>query len=295
MLKTVRQLGRRRVVRWAATALASLGLSGCAEFWDEVTSHDFKFKNLYSNPNPLVVLKESTDGDARAKALRSLVEPKQHGGSDKEQDLIVTILVTAATSDAQPLCRLAAIHALGGFHDPRAVKGLSDAYYAVHAEPRSKTPGRWDKANGKGFSADTITIIECEALSALGRTKNPAAVETLAQVARPEPQIAVEVGEDKQEVMDTKLAAIRALANFNQYQGTEALLLVLQKEKDVAMRNSAVESLQVATGKKFGDDTKAWEDVLHSNGQGQPTGTANKPAKPPAKPADTQIKQVSAP
>src|SRR5713226_8215250 len=102
---------------------------GCAGFWDDVTSRDFTWSGMFNKPNPLLVLRDSSDGDKRACALRALREPKQYGGSDAEQDAIVNILTTAATTEKQPLCRLAAIGALGHFKDPRSVKGLSDAFY----------------------------------------------------------------------------------------------------------------------------------------------------------------------
>ena len=73
----------------AGAALTSLGLSGCAGFWDDVTSKDFKVQAMFVTPNPLLVLRDSTDGDKRAKALRALTEPKQNGGSDEDQDAVV--------------------------------------------------------------------------------------------------------------------------------------------------------------------------------------------------------------
>src|SRR5262245_33320387 len=112
--------------RWVGSLVgpALLGLAGCAGFWDDVTSRDFRVKNLWTREDPLAVLKDSTDGDKRARALRQLREPKQQGGSDQEQDVVVKILTTAATSEKQALCRMAAISALRRFHDPRAVEAL---------------------------------------------------------------------------------------------------------------------------------------------------------------------------
>src|SRR5262249_55940914 len=142
----------------------------CAGFWDDVTSRDFTFSGMFTKPNPLLVLRDSSDGDKRAQALGALHEPKQYGGSDADQDAIVNILTTAAATEKQPLCRLAAIQSLSRFKDPRAVKGLTDAFY-----------------NAGAFSAETATVIRCEALTALGQTGNPAAVELLARVVREPP------------------------------------------------------------------------------------------------------------
>jgi HEAT repeat protein len=246
--------------------LASLALNGCANFWDQVTSRDFEFKDLYTKPNPLVVLRDSTDGDKRAAALRELREPKQYGGKDEDQEAILGILVTAAKSDAQPICRLAAIEALGHFHDPRAAQGLTDAFFAVTAEqPRQPDPLRPQSFTANGsFPPETAIVIQCEALAALGRTKNPAGVELLARVARPGPGIVIEASEEeKQQSRDLRIAAVRALGNFSHYQATEALVMVLEKDKDTALHNRALESLQASTGKKLSDDPKAWQDLIH--------------------------------
>src|SRR5947209_12419873 len=95
---------RRRSRAWALTALAALCLAGCAGVWDDVTSRDFSVGGLFSKPNPMLVLRDSSDGDKRAKAFRALREPKQSGGTDQEQDAVVKILTTAAASEKQPLC-----------------------------------------------------------------------------------------------------------------------------------------------------------------------------------------------
>ncbi|MBY0521808.1 MAG: HEAT repeat domain-containing protein [Gemmataceae bacterium] len=264
LLTQARRLCRTCAVYCAGAGLTSLGLCGCAGFWDDVTSRKFEFSNLFSRPDPLIVLRDSNDGDERARALRALREPKQYSGSDAEQDVVVNVLVTAAKSDPQPLCRLAAVQTLGKFKDPRAVQGLVDAYFAVNVDQRRGAPVRLDSNPYKGIPPETATIIQVQALTSLGETKSPAAVELLARVARPEPGGSEGMAElEKQQIMDVKIAAVRALANFSHYQATESLLLVLQKEKDVAVRDRAVESLQAATGKKHGDDPKAWEDVLH--------------------------------
>src|SRR5262249_17765446 len=143
---------------------------GCAGLWDEVTSRDFTFDALFNKPNPMLVLRDSPDGDKRAQALQALREPRQYGGSDAEQDAVGKILVAAATTEKQPLCRLAAIESLGHFKDPRAVGGLKEAFY-----------------NANSFTPDTATVVRCRALAALGETGSPDALELLVRVVR-EPQ-----------------------------------------------------------------------------------------------------------
>jgi HEAT repeat protein len=294
ILKAMARLPQYSVVRWAWAALLSLGLCGCAGFWDKVTSREFQVSDLVGpKPNPLVVIAKSNDGDKRATAYAALREPKQYGGTDAEQDAVVLVLVAAARGDSQPLCRLSAIHTLGGFKDPRAVQGLIDAYFAVNETPRpAKALGRLDTlaSNGNGIPQETANIIQVEALLALGRTKSPApaVLELLTRVAE-QPSSAVEVSEqEKRLVMDLRIAAVRALGSYSQYQSTDALLKVLQKDKDAALRDRAVESLELATGKKLGDDTKAWEDLLHNTASGD-TALADK------KKSSSILKLVSGP
>jgi HEAT repeat protein len=232
------------VVPIAATCWA---LAGCANFWDEVTSNDFKMQNLWVRPDPLVVLRDSKDGDKRARALAVLREPLTNGGTQQQQDLIVKVLTTAATSDEQALCRLAAISSLRNFRDPRAVKALEEAYYRAGYFPQP----------------ETSTVIKCQALQALGNTGHPDAIKTLVKVLR-EPPVA---GPDpeRQQKLDERIAAARALGKFPQSPATQALLDVMRKEEDVALRARAHDSLQMATGQRLPADPQAWADYLNQS------------------------------
>jgi HEAT repeats len=120
----------RRAGRLAALSIGA-ALTGCAgpTFWDDVTSRDYKFKSMFSAaPSTMTVLRERADGDARARAMLAVKEPQTNGGSAAEQEEVVQLLTRTAISDPQPLCRRAAIEALGRFRDPRAVPALSQAY-----------------------------------------------------------------------------------------------------------------------------------------------------------------------
>jgi hypothetical protein len=247
-----------RLRQWAGLAgllfALAWGTSGCANFWDDVTSKDFDVKNLFVTPNPLEVLDKTADGNKRAAALRELREPNQFGGKPQEQELCVKILTTAAVSDRQALCRLAAIKTLGNYKDPRAVEALKEAYF-----------------NTKSYSAETNTIIKEQALAALGKTRSPVAREMLVLVVR-EPPPAKEASDmEKQQQMDLRLTAIRALSHFSHYEVTETLVKILKEEKDVALRDRAHESLQVVTGKKLPADAKEWDDYLHKQDQREDT------------------------
>jgi len=228
-----------------------VGLSGCRETFDEITSRDFHVKEFFSKPpDALVVLRDNKDGDKRQKALRRLTEPLANGGTQQDQDVVVTILVTAASKEKEALCRLAAVQTLGKFKDPRAVEGLKNAYYAASS-----------------FSPETANVLKCCALAELGETGNPAAVDTLVAALREPPVEGSEA--ERQLKLDERIAAARALGHFKQYQATESLVVVLRKEKDPGLRNRAHESLEEATGKDFPPDAQVWADFLH-NPQAKP-------------------------
>src|SRR5262249_22528226 len=220
-----------------------LTLTGCANFWDDVTSSDFKFSEWWQKPNPYVVLRDSTDGDQRARALRALREPKTHGGSDKDQDAVVRILVSAASSEKQFLCRVAAVESLGQFQDPRAVNGLIDAFY-----------------KSGSFGPELSPRLQCQAVASLGNTHNPAAISFLATVVKGAPAEGTE--QEKQQVMDVRIAAAHALGNFNKYAAAQALVQVLQKERDVALCDPSFESLQLCTRPTLPSDFKNWTEIL---------------------------------
>ena len=71
---------------------------------------------------------------------------------------------------------------------------------------------------------------------------------------------------------------VALLQAFTKYQATEALLHVLQGEKDVALRDCAHRSLQLATGKDLPPDAKQWEAFLR---QANTPNLAANPPKPP--------------
>jgi HEAT repeat protein len=246
---------KRRLAGLAGGLLACLAHGGCANFWDDITSNDFKFKSMFARTDPYAVLKDSDDGDQRARALRALKEPKQHGGSDADQEAVLNILRAAATTERQPLCRIAAITTLGRFKDPRAVDALVEAF--------EQAP--FEKAPKLRYPPETTNLIQTQAVTALGKTGQPAAVDLLVRVVR-EPRPASDVSDqEKQLHLDLHLAAVRALSNFPHYQATEALVHVLKTEKDVALRDRAHQSLQLATGKKLPPDPQTWEDLLHAS------------------------------
>lgn len=229
-----------------------LALSGCASFWDDITSREFHFKDMFKpTPPPMEVLRTSTDGDKRSKALHALREPLQHKGTQKEQDEVVQVLTRSATSDPQPLCRMAAIDSLQHFKDPRATQALLDAYERASYFQRDRP--------------ETMAVLRCQALSALGVNGNPRALDLLVLVVNAPPTTGPD--KDQQEVMDERITAARALAHFPQYRSAEALVSVLRTEHgSIALRNRATESLRDLTGEDLPPDAQAWADFLHKSG-----------------------------
>jgi hypothetical protein len=231
-----RNLRRRRWVGGLSALALSAGLTGCAgpNFWDDVTSRDFHFKSMFSNsPPPMTVLRESTDGDARSKAMLALREPRAHGGSEAEQEEAIQLLTRTAIADPQPLCRRSAVVALGRFRDPRAVPALMQAYETAAQ-----------------LSSDISAPLQTQVLVALGETKQPAAVTFLVQTATKSPP-AEGSDHDRQVVRDNRLAAVRALGNFDgSPEAMAASAKLAETERDVALRDRARETYAKVSGGK---------------------------------------------
>jgi hypothetical protein len=239
------QNGLRPVIWFALAALAT---GGCAGLWDEITSRNRDLKGYFSHPDPMAVLRSSSDGAKRARALAALREPLNHGGTPEQEEEFYNILTRAALADRDPLCRLAAIRSLGHCHNPRAVKILEEAF--VQQLP---------------FPAEYNSIIRQQALTSLEDTGVSEARLLLVRVAsQPEGTGAFA---EKQQVLDERLTAIRGLAKFKQYDVTEALVHVLEPDKDgklqdIALRDRANQSLHSITGKRLPPDPKIWKELL---------------------------------
>jgi hypothetical protein len=224
---------------------------GCANFWDEALSHerDWAYATGYGKPDPLRVIEKNADRTAnadglrRAQALAELKEPLQHGGTAKDQEFYLKILGESAKDDSEPLCRLCAIRALGKFKDARAARILEEVYQ------QPKLP----------FTHANNSTIRKEALEALENTHDPDAWRLLKNVARqPGPPANADLT-DRQQTQDEKLVAIRALGKYKQQECVDALTYVLRTEKDVALRDRALNSLQDATGKRWPNSYDAWQ------------------------------------
>lgn len=225
-------------------AFAFMGLAGCSNL-DEFSWRKMNFEVFREPENPLEIIRSSKDGNLRARALRSLHEPLANGGTQQEQDAVVALLNYSASHEAQPWCRIAAIDTLRRYRDPRAVEGLKEAYYRAGS-----------------FPPETATIIRCQSLGALAETKQPAAVELLVKVLREPPLEGPD--QDRELKMRERIAAAKALRTFPQPEVSSALVEVLQREQDDALRNNAHESLVAVTGKRLPPDGQVWADYLRN-------------------------------
>src|SRR5262249_5506053 len=81
--------------------------------------------------------------------------------------------------------------------------------------------------------------------------------------------------QDRQQTLDERIAAARALETVRHPQATDALLRVLKTEKDVALRNRAHESLEALTGLRVAPDAAEWETALSQPGAVTPASYRN--------------------
>lgn len=232
----------RRPALYAALLAGLSALAGCASM-DDFNIKRMNFEVFRTPGEPLEVIAKSEDGSARARAIAMLREPMASGGSQKDQDTVVTVLCHAAAHDRMPICRIKAINVLRTFKDPRAVDGLKEAYYRAGA-----------------FHADTASIIRRLALDSLGETRQEAAVDLLVRVLRAPPAEGADT--DRQQQHDERMTAARALGRFHSPQASAALVEVLAKEEDPGMQQRAKESLVAITGKELPPDAKMWNEYL---------------------------------
>ena len=69
---------------------------------------------------------------------------------------------------------------------------------------------------------------------------------------------------EKQQVMDVRIAAALALAQFHDPRVTDSLIRVLEKDKDVALCDCAFESLEKSIGRQLPPDFHNWDELRHS-------------------------------
>jgi hypothetical protein len=256
-----------------ACIFLAVSLCGCVGLWDDVSARGWRPKDLFYSPDPVVVLREQTDdNDRRAKALRALPEPLQRGGTEEDQKWALGVLEHAATQDLNVYCRLSAIDALGRFKDDRAVKILEDAYFKA-----------------VNFTPEMNTVVSQKAIAALGETGNPAAIGLLVRVAREPETDKKATTEERRQLSDIRLTALRSLGKFHQPEAADALVQVMHRSKEVALRDRAYDSLKTVTGKQYPADSPEWN--LYALYAPAPQGTPRAPAAFPGQQPDTYARQ----
>jgi hypothetical protein len=233
---------RRWLAYLAPGALLALSVGGCANAYEEITSREFKVKSLWTKaPPPLEIIKTSDDNGLRAKAYLALKEPAQKGGSAEDQELYLQLLTTTARDDREPLCRLAAIRALGGYKDPRAIRMLEEVYQ------QARLP----------FTQEFNSMIRQQALVGLEKNGDDKTRHLLIRVAsQPGPSTDATLT-DRQQTQDERLIAVRALGRYKQQECIETLAHLHKTEKDIAIRNRAHDSLELVTGRKLPEEPDA--------------------------------------
>lgn len=270
-----------RVPFLSAVAGAVLLLTGCSSTAERLSSRRFRekpFSTLFSSEDPMVVLtRDSSEGDDRLQAMRSLKEPLQRGGSQAEQDAIIKILSDTATSDPQGICRLTAIETLGRFQDPRIPGILVDSWKnapissaggpsgtgVVQASFNPSLPGTRHAAT---YSLDMTCRIQGQILESLGKGKSSESLTLLCEVAskpvkrvEPKSDFDTPVYDADHYRFDIRLAAIHAMRHYTgDRTAAQTLLKALQDDRDTAVQNRCMESLTAITGQPHGNDPKAW-------------------------------------
>lgn len=232
--------------------LLSLGLSFALAFSGgcmvhrEIAAGNYRLEGVFQREDPLLVLRDSDDGHKRSKALARLKEPLQNGGTREEQDLYLKILVQTAKEDREPLCRMAAVRTLGSYKDPRAARTLEEVY-------QLRLP----------FTPDMNSVLRQQALAGLEQTGDPEARHLLIRVARQPGSPTESSLADRQQTLDERLTAVRGLARYHQYDAIDALVHVLENEKDVALKDRAHRSLREATGRELPPEPRLWRQLLN--------------------------------
>lgn len=268
----------------AAVAVLS-GLTGCANTWEAVSSQRFRDKpweTTFGREDPARVIRTSSDGEARARAMRALTESQVAALSEAERGEVFDHLTNAATQDPSPWVRMAAIDALGRYPDPRATEVLATAFHQatgrlVPAQPAGKLPGplgdRLGLTGPQGFPGDQVANVRGRALDALARSGRPEAVEFLARVAAGNEVL---VNEDPVDRAFVRQRAVAGLGKMRQKDAVVALAKVLTDEqgKDLTLGHLAHEGLVNLTGKSHPADPATWNGVVQAGFEIAPEPTA---------------------
>lgn len=170
---------------------------------------------------------------------QSLNQMLQQANSDAQREQLAKHLHQIVNEEPVLLLRLHAVTLLGQVNHPSAIQPLADATSAPDSRVRIAAVQAWQRMPGN------------------------LAIPRLQEV----------IGSDTD--VDVRLAATKALANFNEPNATQALSLALT-DNNPAIQFRAMESLEKVTGKNLGADVAAWQTFLGSSNSGT-TANANQP------------------
>jgi len=145
--------------------------------------------------------------------------------NETEQARVAQQLNQALAEDPSPLYRIEVVRVLGTLSTPFAAEGLRRAIQDDDASVRIAACEAWTNRGGQ------------EALQMLGHV----------------------VGSDTD--LDVRMAATRALANFEDPAAVRALGLALD-DPDPALQHRAVQSLREVTGEDFGNNVPDWRNFV---------------------------------
>jgi hypothetical protein len=243
--------------------LLAISFTGCASTWDNFSSRQYRSDvasnpmRLFSDEDPMTVLRTSTDGHARAKAMLKLEQPN----SPQEANEALGYLSDAAIKDTSPVVRSAAIDALGRFNDPQTFNLLYAAYQQSNGPQASQT-GITNLYNTNGYSPEVITMLKSRALESMAKTGRPEAVRFVAEVAMKQEDIKNSTTVDR----DVRLAAVRSLGMVKTKESAQILLNIMNNEsiRDTAVSNRAHEGLVKLTGANYQPGDAKWSEIAQS-------------------------------
>ncbi|MGL6073215.1 MAG: HEAT repeat domain-containing protein [Fimbriiglobus sp.] len=264
--------------------------SGCASTWDTISSRRFRedpFGVTFKGSDPLATLRNADvqDTDARSRAVRNLKEPIKSGGTQADQDEVMSMLSQEVTQSQSPWMRICAIETLTKFEDPRRIEILANAYHYANGKPAPVTgKSEIQQTSGllspelaamygtKGFTPDQVSNIRSRAIEGLARSNRVEAVEFLARIAEGK-----EFGKNEDPTARdyVRQRAVDGLAKLRHNESVVALQKIFAAEngKDLALMSLAHEGLKDLTGKNVAADPDEWQTVLQAGYTVRPEGS----------------------
>ena len=210
--------------RWLLICGIAAGiLAGCNRNATQSSDSVLGFFGELMPPSPLEVANDAFnpyDPDQRRRAI-NLLSNASWGGAEPYMK-VYRLMLTPGSADEDSTVRAAALRALGRHGTAEDVKLVTP--WLISSEPR---------------------FVRFEAATALQRLHAPTAIEPLINALRSD------------EAADVRASAANALAQYPEPRVFQALVGALHDE-DFAVVTESVASLELLTGRKFGEDGAQW-------------------------------------